>query len=62
MRVRPKGGFEMRKAVIVRSLLAALVLGLLALGYSGCGKSYSSPTSPPMSGTPTPGPPPTPNY
>jgi len=42
-------------------LWIALVL-LALVGYTACGgKSYSSPTSPGMSGTPPPGPTPTPN-
>jgi len=54
----------MRKKAIVRSLLAALFLGSLLVGHSACGGGgNSSPTSPIMSGTPTPAPPvPTPRY
>ncbi|HEV8608510.1 MAG TPA: hypothetical protein VGS98_00365 [Thermoanaerobaculia bacterium] len=48
------------KDTFKKILLAALVLGLLAVGQSACGgKSYSSPTAPntsPGQPTPTPAP------
>jgi hypothetical protein len=50
----------MRRPVILRSLLIAIVLGVLALGYSACSDSYDAPSSPGMSGTPPPGTTPTP--
>jgi hypothetical protein len=50
----------MRRFVTLRSLLIALVLGVLALGYSACSDSYDAPSSPGMVGTPPPGATPTP--
>ena len=46
----------------MKKWLWVAVVVLVVTGYIGCGgKSYSSPTSPVMSGTPPPGPTPTPS-
>jgi hypothetical protein len=47
------------KNTFTKTLLAALVLALLAVGQSACGGGYDSPTAPataPGQPTPTPGP------
>jgi hypothetical protein len=45
----------------MKKLLWIAVVVLVVAVYTGCGgKGYSSPTSPVMSGTPPPGPTPTP--
>jgi hypothetical protein len=45
------------KNTFVKGAIVALVLALLAVGQSACGKSYSSPTAPTTApGQPTPTP------